>query len=225
MRVRAQTTSLSSAQPTYEERSCIACAGTGKGRSASGDDLRRYFSEPSHAPEDLFALAKAVAATSKRPKAMESRIETFQVSYGFLGRKTRTESVTRETELDYWVLVTKKSFEREFADEEVDDNEIRFCLAADGSLLKLRRTQHSYHDERFGWSGWEFEPLTDLDHYMVDFDFAGDARFESSYFLRFTDVVDSILTSYLDSTDSHFSLRRLYPKGVGLYVALKGLAS
>jgi hypothetical protein len=223
LRVQARTTSLSSAQPIYEERSCNECAGTGKGQRASADDLRRYFSEPSKAPEDLFALGKTVAATCRRPRAKVRRTEQVQVSYGFLGRKTRTESVIREAEADYWVLATKELFERELTDEEVDDHEIVFCLAIDGSFRQLRRTQHSYHDRPFGWSDWEPRAMSDLDHFMVEFDFKGHARRETSSFLTHTNVVSGILENYLNSSSGYWSLNRLYPKGVGLYVALREL--
>lgn len=225
VRVQAQTTSLSSAQPTYEERSCGACRGTGRGQDATADDLRRYFGEPSEAPEDLFAFAKKVASTSRRPRAKVRRTEQVQVSYGFLGRKTRTESVTSEAEADYWVLATKQLFERQLTDEEVDDHEIAFCLGIDGSFRQLRRTQHSYHDQPFGWSTWEPEGMTDLDHFMVEFDFEGSGRRETSGFLTHTDRVCNILDHYLNSTTGYWSLRRLHPKGMGLYTALQGLLS
>lgn len=237
IRVQAQTTSLSSAQPTYEERSCNLCSGTGKGQRASADDLRRYFGERPQAPEDLFALAKTVAACCRRPRARETRTERVQVSYGFLGRKSRTESVTRETETDYWVLATKKGFmkregscrERGSSLEEEDNKETIFCLASDGSLRKLRRTQQTvlWDNHRFedlGWSGWSAENLKDLDHYMVDFDFDGSISAENPGCWRERTEVVGDMDFYLERGNDPF-IRRVYSKGVGLYAALKGLMS
>lgn len=223
VRVQAQTTSLLSAQPAYEERACGACRGSGRGQSATADDLRRYFSEPSQAPEDLFAFAGKVAASCRRPREKVCRKEQVQVSHGFLGRKTRSEWVTSEADTDYWVLATKQLFEREMSDEEVADHEIALCLGIDGSFRQLRRTQHSHHNQCFGWSNWEASGMTDLDHFMVEFDFEGSGRRETSSFLTHTDVVCSILNYYLDSANGDWSLRRLHPKGMGLYLALKSL--
>lgn len=239
IRVQAQTTSLSSAQPTYEERLCNDCAGTGRGQPASADDLHRYFGEQSQAPEDLFALARTVAASCRCPTNKETRTERIQVSYGFLGRKSRSESVTRETETDYWVLATKKGWNRRqgsMCDHgsclgETDDVQTVFCLATDGSFRKLQRTQETvdwdasngYRSEALGWSGWEAQRLTDLDHFMVDFDFDGSITAEEpGHWSGRTEVVGDMDFYLKRGNDPH--MRRVYPKGVGLYVALKGLA-
>lgn len=157
------------------------------------------------------------------------------MSYGFLGRKIRTESVTRETETDYWVLTTKKgSMKREGSGrerggslEEEDNRETIFCLASDGSLRKLRRTQQTvlWDNHRFedlGWSGWSAENLKDLDHYMVDFDFHGSiSAADPGCWRERTEVVGD-MDFYLERGNDPF-IRRVYPKGVGLYAALKGL--
>jgi hypothetical protein len=162
------------------------------------------------------------------------------VPYGFLGRKSRTESVTREVETDYWVLAAKTGWaKREGSNcdhgnclEETDDKQTIFCLATDGSFRRLRRSQQTvvwdasmnYRAEALGWSVWETEPLSDLDHFMTEFDFEGSITAEAPGIWREHTEVVSDMDFYLERGNEPY-LRRLYAKGVGLYVALQELAS
>lgn len=240
IRVQAQVTSLSSVQGTYEETPCDQCRGTGRGQRASAEDLLRYFSETFSAPEEIFSLARSVASTCQRPRATEYRTDHVEVSYGFRGRKTRIESVTREVETDYWVLASKSEWyktEGSHCDhgnciEERDDIETVFCLTTDGSLRKLQRKRQTlvrnatfnYASEIGHWSPWRAQSLTDLDHFMIDFDFDGSITVGTSGVWRMRTEVIETICSLLDS-GSKPSVSQIFPKGVGLYQALKNLHS
>lgn len=235
VRATVQTTSLSSAQPTYEDRPCDDCLGTGRGVRASAAHLRHYYTEGSQSPEDLFALARSVAASTAQPRTKETTTAYVQVPYGLLGRKSRTETVVREAETDYWVLATKTGWqkrtgggkERGGTVEEEDNKQTIFCLAADGSFRKLRRKQEcvvwdNYRYEEMGWSAWEPQSLRNLDHFMVDFDFNGNISAESpGYWSERTEVVGD-MDFYIERGNEPF-MRQIYPKGVGLYNALNSL--
>jgi glucose-specific phosphotransferase system IIA component len=115
--------------------------------------------------------------------------------------------------------------------EETDDKETIFCLGTDGSFRKLRRVQQTvvwdgsmnYRTQALGWSGWEAQRLTDLDQFMADFDFEGSVTAEAHGIWRERTEVVGDMDFYLERGDDPY-MRRLYPKGIGLYLALKQLA-
>jgi len=230
--VQTATTALSSSQPHYESRSCGTCGGSGTGARAGSAELHRYYAERSSAPEDLFALAKSVAAATRQPRARATRTETVQVSSGFLGRKTRSEKVTRESEMDYWVLATKKGWtkrigscrERGSSVEEEDNYETIFCLTTSGAFSKFKRTQQTvlWDNHRFedlGWSGYSAQQLKSLDQFLADFDFEGSIRHDSpGCFTEYTTVVGD-MDFFLERGNEPF-MRQTHPKGMGLYNAL-----
>jgi len=154
------------------------------------------------------------------------------VPYGFLGRKTRSESVTKESETDYWVLATKKGWskrvgscrERGSSVEEEDNFEALFCLSTNGAFSKLKRTQQTvlwdnYRFDDLGWSEFSAQPIKDFDHFMADFDFEGNIRHESpGCFSEYTTVVGDMAFFFERGNEPH--MRQVYPKGLGLYQAL-----
>lgn len=237
MTVQTATAVLSSSQPHYESRSCGACGGSGMGARAGSAELRRYYAERSSAPEDLFALAKSVAAAIRQPRARATRTETVQVPYGFLGRKTRSEQVTRESEMDYWVLKTKKGWtkkigscrERGSSVEERDSFETIFCLTTSGAFSKVKRTQQmvlwdNHLCDEYEWSSYSAQPMKSLDQFLVDFDFDGSIRHESpGCFSEYTTVVGDM--DFFLERGNEPSMRQIHPKGMGLYSALLSLRS
>lgn len=232
-RVRVATTSLSSAGPTYEERNCGDCAGTGQGVRASTAELEAYYSEEIPLHVDLFTLAKAAAAHTSMPKERLSHSSEVATSTGFFSSKTKIEVITREVETDYWVLTTKKGRMTRTSPvghgesmEEERNEETIFCLVGDGSLRKMSRSQTNVrwkgHYEKMPWSAWEAVPLMDLDHFIVDFDFTGTAEVELPEWHR-TEVVGDM--AYYTEREHRLYLRQIYPKGIGLVEALSKLTS
>ena len=222
---------------------CGFCGGSGRtSPRATIEDLHRYRNESNEAPEDIFSLAKTVASACRKPRMKLHQKERLEISYGFLGRKTRVDYVDKEVESDYWVLSTKDGFEKRFGEarsrdatvQEEESFETAFCLSLDGALVKLSRANEmvlwadgSFGSgitfEYFGWKDWKMTPIRDLDEFMIDFDFEGYQTVETSglWHTR-TSVVGKIYVYNGPHFQTH-NLRRIYPKGVGLYLALKGL--
>lgn len=236
-RVQVATATLASSEPAYESRYCRSCNGTGTGRTCSDQELKTYAGEPSEAPGDIFELAKSVAQRSTKPRAMVAGRRPIEVSYGFRGKKSRTTWVEGEVPSDYWILLERKAFstykgevrQRGGSEEEEFQYETQFRLGIDGALSKVRRERETvlwsgtFRYDEMPWSGWEPRPMKTLDEFMIDFDIEGWVDRSTSAGLRErTDVVGDM--------DFHIEyggvvhIRRIFPKGVGLYNALANLA-
>lgn len=232
VRTPKPTVALTSAEVAYESRQCSACSGTGVGRRGSVQELQQYSGERLEAPGDIFEMAKSVATRTVLPRAKIVQTKFVPVAYGFLGRKTRTEQRTEETTADYWILLAKgartnrtgSACERGGCEEEDTEREIQFRLGADGSLMIMERERDcvlysgTFRYEEMTWSDWNPRQVKDLSQFMIDFDFEGSATADGDGWRDITSVVGDMKSYILRGQTP--SLRRLFPKGVGLYNAL-----
>ena len=76
----------------------------------------------------------------------------------------------------------------------------------------------SWRYEEMTWSAWNPRQVKDLSQFMIDFDFEGSAAADGDGWRDTTEVVGA-MDFYIGRGDIP-SLRRLFPKGVGLYSAL-----
>lgn len=115
---------------------------------------------------------------------------------------------------------------------EVEREETVFFLMEDGSFRKAKRTLteigwsrgSGLEVEKMNWSDWEIQSMTDIDDLLMEFDFEGSYSADDPGFWGRRSGAIGDMASYLDTeVDLKWNLRQIYPKGVGLYLALKRL--